>query len=187
MRPQTLLASAVLALSLSATAALAAASLLSGSYRPLAGKAPVDLGKAYRGDVVLVVNTASKCGYTPQFEALEAMHARYKGEGFAVLGFPSGDFKAQEFEDEKQIQEFCTLTYGVKFPMFQKVHVVGDEATPLYRALAQASGEAPKWNFHKYLLGRDGQLVASFGSKVKPDDPAVVAAIEKALKAPRTR
>ena len=187
MRPQNLLVSAVLALSLSATAALAAASLLSGSYRPLAGKAPVDLGKTYRGDVVLVVNTASKCGYTPQFEALEAMHAKYKGKGFAVLGFPSGDFKAQEFEDEKQIQEFCTLTYGVKFPMFQKVHVVGDEATPLYRTLAQASGEAPKWNFHKYLLGRDGQLVASFGSKVKPDDPAVVAAIEKALKAPRTR
>src|SRR5688572_32741123 len=185
MRPQTLLVSAVLALSLSATAALAAASLLSGSYRPLAGKAPIDLGKTYRGDVVLVVNTASKCGYTPQFEALEAMHAKYKGEGFAVLGFPSGDFKAQEFEDEKQIQEFCTLTYGVKFPMFQKVHVVGADATPLYQDLSRVSGEAPRWNFHKYLIGRDGRLIASYGSKTTPDDPAVVAAIEQALKAPR--
>ena len=134
--------------------------------------------------MLLVVNTASKCGYTPQFEALEALHAKYKGQGFAVLGFPSGDFKAQEFEDEKQIQEFCTLTYGVKFPMFQKVHVVGDEATPLYQDLAKASGEPPKWNFHKYLIGRDGRLIASFGSKTTPDDPAVVAAIEQALKAP---
>ena len=140
-----------------AAAAPAAGGLLDRSYRPLAGKAPVNLGKTYGGDVVLVVNTASKCGYTPQFEALEALHAKYRGEGFAVLGFPSGDFKAQEFEDEKQIQEFCTLTYGVKFPMFQKVHVVGAEATPLYRDLAQASGEAPSWNFHKYLIGRDGQ------------------------------
>ncbi len=187
MRPQTLLVSAVLALSLSATAALAAASLLSGSYRPLAGKTPVDLARTYRGDVVLVVNAASKCGYTPQFEALEALHARYRPQGFAVLGFPSGDFKSQEFDDEKQIQEFCTLTSGVKFPMFEKVHVAGDEATPRYRSLAQAAGEAPKWNFHKYLLGRDGRLVASFGSKTRPDDPTVVAAIEKALNAPRPR
>ena len=115
------------------------------------------------------------------------MHAKYKGKGFAVLGFPSGDFKAQEFEDEKQIQEFCTLTYGVKFPMFEKVHVVGDQATPLYQGLAKAAGEAPKWNFHKYLIGRDGKLVASYGSKTKPDDAVVIAAIEQALKAPRPK
>jgi glutathione peroxidase len=101
-----------------------------------------------------------------------------------VLGFPSGDFKAQEFVDEKQIQEFCTLTYGVKFPMFQKVHVIGDQATPLYRDLAAAAGEAPKWNFHKYVIGRDGKLVASFGSAVKPDAPEVIEAIEKALAQP---
>ena len=175
-------------LMVAAAGALAShAGLLDRSYRPLAGKTPVSLEKTYGGDVVLVVNTASKCGYTPQFEALEALHKQYADRGFAVLGFPSGDFKSQEYDDEKQIKEFCTLTYGVKFPMFQKVHVVGDETTPLYRTLAQASGEAPKWNFHKYLLGRDGQLVASFGSKVTPDDPAVVAAIEKALKAPRSR
>ncbi|HZH44544.1 MAG TPA: glutathione peroxidase [Lysobacter sp.] len=166
-------------------AALAAGGLLDRSYRPLAGKTPVHLQKTYGGQVLLVVNTASKCGFTPQFEALEALHARYKPQGFAVLGFPSGDFREQEFEDEKQIREFCTLTYGVKFPMFEKVHVVGDGATPLYRELARAAGEAPKWNFHKYLIGRDGKVLASFGSKTKPDDPAVVAAIERALKAPR--
>lgn len=164
-----------------------AADLLGHAYRPLAGKEKVDLKRAYGGDVVLVVNTASKCGFTPQFEALEAMHARYRPRGFAVLGFPSGDFKAQEFEGETQIREFCTLTYGVKFPMFEKVHVVGDTATPLYRELAQASGESPKWNFHKYLIGRDGRLVASWGSRTRPDDPRIVAAIEKALAAPRPR
>ncbi len=161
------------------------ANLLAHSVRPLAGKTPVNLGEAYRGQVLLVVNTASKCGFTPQFEALEGLHAKYRGTGFAVLGFPSGDFKEQEFDDEKQIQEFCTLTYGVKFPMFQKTHVVGDAVHPLYRGLAQAAGEAPKWNFHKYLVGRDGRLVGSWGSKVTPDDARIVAAIEQALKAPR--
>ncbi|AWV07177.1 glutathione peroxidase [Marilutibacter maris] len=165
--------------------AFAADGLLAHSYRPLAGKTPVDLGSTYSGEVVLIVNTASKCGFTPQFEGLEAMHARYRERGFAVLGFPSGDFKEQEFEDEAQIQEFCTLTYGVKFPMFQKVHVVGEQATPLYRELAAAAGEAPQWNFHKYLIGRDGRLVASYGSRTTPDDPALVAAIERALAAPR--
>jgi glutathione peroxidase len=158
--------------------------LLDHSYRPLAGKTQVSLAKAYKGQVLLVVNTASKCGYTPQFEALEAMHARLKSRGFAVLGFPSGDFKEQEFSDENQIQEFCTLTYGVKFPMFQKVHVVGEQATPLYRALADATGQPPKWNFHKYVIGRDGRVVASFGSAVKPDAPELMSAIEKALARP---
>jgi glutathione peroxidase len=167
-----------------AAAAWAGGGLLDRSYRPLAGKAPVNLQKAHGGKVLLVVNTASKCGFTPQFEALEALHAKYQGQGFAVLGFPSGDFMNQEFADEKKIQEFCTLTYGVKFPMFEKVHVKGAEATPLYRDLAKATGEAPKWNFHKYVIGRDGRVVASFGSKTKPDDKAVVDAIEAALKAP---
>ncbi|MFD0738065.1 glutathione peroxidase [Lysobacter koreensis] len=175
----------LLALALVAGAVLAAGGLLDHSFRPLAGKQAVNLRGSYGGDVLLVVNTASKCGFTPQFEALEAMHAKYKGKGFAVLGFPSGDFKAQEFEDEKAIQEFCTLTYGVKFPMFQKVHVVGEQATPLYRELAKAAGEAPKWNFHKYLVGRDGKLIASYGSRTRPDDAKVIAAIEAALAAPR--
>ena len=175
----------LLLVTMMATMAWAGGGLLDRSYRPLAGKAPVNLQQVHGGKVLLVVNTASKCGFTPQFEALEALHAKYKGQGFAVLGFPSGDFMNQEYADEKQIQEFCTLTYGVKFPMFEKVHVKGAEATPLYRDLAKATGEAPKWNFHKYVIGRDGRVLASFGSKTKPDDKAVVDAIEAALKAPQ--
>ena len=171
---------------LAAGAAFAAGGgLLDRSYRPLAGKAPVNLQQAHGGKVLLVVNTASKCGFTPQFEALEALHAKYKGKGFAVLGFPSGDFMNQEYADEKQIQKFCTLTYGVKFPMFEKVHVKGEDATPLYRDLAKATGEAPSWNFHKYLVGRDGKVLASFGTRTKPDDKVVIEAIERALKAPQ--
>src|SRR5688500_6039624 len=171
-------------ISTAALPALAGEALLDHDFRPLAGKTPINLRQTYAGDVLLVVNTASKCGFTPQFEGLEALHAKYGGRGFAVLGFPSGDFKSQEFEDEKQIQQFCTLTYGVKFPMFEKVHVVGKQATPLYRDLAEASGQAPQWNFHKYLIGRDGRLIAGYGSKTAPDDPALVAAIEAALQAP---
>jgi glutathione peroxidase len=178
-----ILASLILGLCAVSALALAAGGLLDHSYRPLAGKTPVHLGKTYRGQVLLVVNTASKCGFTPQFEALEGLHARYKDRGFAVLGFPSGDFMEQEYADEKKIQEFCTLTYGVKFPMFQKVRVTGDQATPLYKALAAASGESPKWNFHKYLIGRDGKVIATFGSRTKPDAPDVIQAIEGALKA----
>jgi len=180
--PRILAIAALSALPLLAIAA--GKGLLDYSYRPLAGKTPVNLSTAYRGQVLLVVNTASKCGFTPQFEALEALHARYKPRGFAVLGFPSGDFMKQEYDDEKKIQEFCTLTYGVKFPMFQKVHVVGDEVTPFYKALESATGESPKWNFHKYLIGRDGTVVASFGSRTKPDAPEVIQAIEKAIAAP---
>lgn len=163
--------------------ALAAGGLLDRSYRPLTGKTPVNLQQQYGGKVLLVVNTASKCGLTPQFEALEALNAKYQKQGFAVLGFPSGDFKNQEYGDEKQIQEFCTLTYGVKFPMFEKVHVKGDEATPLYRDLIKATGDTPEWNFHKYLISRDGRVVGSFASRTVPDDAAIVAAIERELKA----
>jgi glutathione peroxidase len=165
--------------------ALAAAPVLDHTYRRLAAREQVNLRKAYGGDVLLVVNTASKCGYTPQYDGLEALHAKYQAQGFAVLGFPSNDFLGQEPGSEKQIAKFCKLTYGVKFPMFEKVHVKGDDATPLYRELAAATGEAPGWNFHKYLVDRQGNVVASFPSKVKPDDPALVAALEKLLAAPR--
>lgn len=164
--------------------ALAAGGLLDRSYRPLTGKTPVNLQQQYGGKVLLVVNTASKCGLAPQFEALEALNAKYQKEGFAVLGFPSGDFKNQEYGDEKQIQEFCTLTYGVKFPMFEKVHVKGDEATPLYRDLIKITGDTPEWNFHKYLISREGKVVGSFASRTVPDDKALVAAIERELKTP---
>lgn len=167
-----------------ASATASAAGLLDRSYRPLTGKQPVDLGATYGGQVLLIVNTASKCGLAPQFEGLEALHARYKERGFSVLGFPSGDFRNQEFEDEEKIAEFCTLTYGVKFPMFEPVHVLGDQATPLYRDLRAATGEAPAWNFHKYLVGRDGKVIASWGSRLLPQDPSIVSAIERALEAP---
>ncbi|AUJ13107.1 glutathione peroxidase [Xanthomonas oryzae pv. oryzae] len=158
--------------------------VLDVDYRPLAGKTPINLNRTYGGKVVMVVNTASKCGYTPQYEGLEALNRRFASRGFTVLGFPSNDFHGQEPGSEKQIQEFCTLTYGVKFPMFEKVHVLGSEATPLYQRLTQATGVAPGWNFHKYLIGRDGRVVAQFPSKIKPDDPSVLAAIERELKAP---
>ena len=161
-----------------------AGDLLDHDYRPLAGEAPVNLRDAYAGDVLLVVNTASKCGFTPQYEGLEALHARLAPRGFSVLGFPSNDFMGQEPGSEDEIREFCTLTYGVKFPMFEKVVVTGDEATPLYRELAAATGEQPGWNFHKYLLGRDGAVVASFPSKTAPDDPALLALIERLLEQP---
>ena len=169
---------------LAAAPASAGKGLLDHSYRQLAGKKVFNLRDTYGGQVLLVVNTASKCGFTPQYEALEALHARYKPRGFAVLGFPSNDFMGQEPGSEKQIQEFCTLTYGVKFPMFEKVHVKGNEATPFYRELAKATGEAPKWNFHKYLIDRNGKVVASYGSRTKPDDPALVAKLESLLAMP---
>ena len=162
-----------------------AGDLLDRDYRSLAGKTAVNLKKAYGGEVILVVNTASKCGFTPQYEGLEALQKKYAAQGFTVLGFPSNDFMGQEPGEEAQIKEFCTLTYGVKFPMFEKVQVKGDQATGLYRDLTAATGVEPGWNFHKYLIARDGSVVANFPSKVRPDDAALVAAIERELKAPR--
>jgi glutathione peroxidase len=176
-----LLMGAVLAFPLAANACPA---LLDASYRPLAGKEPVSLCAKFEGQVLLVVNTASKCGFTPQYEGLEALHERLKGRGFSVVGFPSNDFMGQEPGSETEIQEFCRLTYGVKFPMFEKVHVKGDDVTPLYKDLAAATGEEPAWNFHKYLIDRDGKVVASFGSRTKPDDEKLVARIEELLAAP---
>ncbi len=156
-------------------------SLLDLDYRPLAGKETVNLQRLYGGKVLLVVNTASKCGFTPQYEGLEALHQKLSPLGFAVLGFPSNDFKGQEPGDEQQIQEFCTLTYGVKFPMFQKVHVKGNEVTPLYQRLTRTTGVAPGWNFHKYLIARDGHVVAQFDSRTRPDDPILLEAIKREL------
>jgi len=171
----------LLAVGLLAGASAQAAGLLDVSYRPLAGKGEVNLAKQYGGKVLLVVNTASKCGFTPQYEGLEALQRKYSARGFSVLGFPSNDFKGQEPGDEAQIQEFCTLTYGVKFPMFQKVVVTGPEATPLYRSLATATGVSPGWNFHKYLISREGRVGAQVPRKVTPDEPKLVAAIEREL------
>lgn len=177
-------ASVALAGLLATAPALAGESLLDRDYRQLAGKQTVNLQSTYGGQVLLVVNTASKCGFTPQYEGLEAMHAKYKDQGFAVLGFPSNDFMGQEPGSEEEIQEFCTLTYGVKFPMFEKVQVRGDSPTPLYADMIKSTGEAPGWNFHKYLIDRSGKVIASFGSRTTPQDPKLVAAIEKALAEP---
>jgi glutathione peroxidase len=175
----------LLAAALFSTPALACSDLLKAEFRPLAGKEKASLCSRFEGQVLLVVNTASKCGFTPQYEGLEALHARLGGRGFSVLGFPSNDFMGQEPGTEQEIQEFCTLTYGVKFPMFEKVTVKKDNAVPFFQQLAEgAGGEYPGWNFHKYLIDRKGAVVASFGSRTGPDDPKLLEAIEKALAAP---
>lgn len=170
-----------------AVAATAPESVLDFSFRKLASKEQVSLQQAYAGQVLLIVNTASKCGNTPQYEGLEAMYGKYQARGFAVLGFPSNDFMGQEPGDEAQIAEFCTLTYGVKFPMFEKVQVRGNDAAPLFQMLAKQTGEAPGWNFHKYLIDRQGHVVASFAHRTQPDDARLVAAIEKLLASPQPK
>jgi glutathione peroxidase len=155
--------------------------LLDQDFRRLASEEEVNLCEAYEGKVILVVNTASKCGNTPQYDGLEAMYEQYGDDGLVVLGFPSNDFMGQEPGTEDQIQEFCRLTYGVEFPMFEKTAVKKDDAHPFYAALAESSGTYPTWNFHKYLIGRDGQLIEQFSPRTKPDNPGLVAAVETAL------
>jgi glutathione peroxidase len=137
----------------------------------------------YAGKVLLVVNTASHCGYTPQYEGLEALHAKYAAQGLVVMGFPSNDFGNQEPGDAKQIGQTCFNVYGVRFPMFAKTAVKGPGAHPLYAALARTTGQAPQWNFHKYLVDRQGQPVAGFASEIAPQDKCLVAAVERALAA----
>ena len=131
--------------------------------------------------MLLVVNTASKCGYTPQYEGLEQLHTKYQQQGLIVLGFPSNDFMGQEPGTEAEIQDFCRLTYDVKFPMFEKTAVKKEHAHPFYAQLAELSGAYPAWNFHKYLIGRDGKLITHFTPHTKPFDSIVVTAIEQAL------
>jgi glutathione peroxidase len=138
----------------------------------------------YAGKVVLVVNTASECGYTPQYKGLEALNQKYKERGLVVLGFPSNDFGQQEPGSEKEIASFCDLTYSVKFPMFAKTPVKDAGGSEVFDALASATGQRPKWNFHKYLIGRDGTTAASYPSKVDPESPELVSKIEELLKAP---
>lgn len=135
----------------------------------------------WAGKVVLVVNTASFCGFTPQYKALEALSAKYKD--LAVLGFPSGDFGNQEYGSDKEIAEFCENTFNVKFPMFSKSSVAAGKSNlnPLFADLAKRTGQAPKWNFHKYLISKDGQQVLSFGSKVNPEGREFTQALEKLL------
>jgi glutathione peroxidase len=133
----------------------------------------------YAGKVVLVVNTASECGYTPQYEGLEALYRKYRDRGLVVLGFPSNDFGGQEPGSNKEIAAFCVNQYAIDFPMFAKTAL---GKNPLYADLARATGAAPRWNFHKYLIDRRGARVLSFDTRVDPNDAALAAAIEKFLK-----
>lgn len=164
-----------------ATAQPAAAcpALLQHTFPRLQDEKPQSLCQ-YSGHVLLVVNTASFCGFTPQYEGLEKLYARYRERGLVVLGFPSNDF-AQESGSNKEIADFCENTFGVKFPMFGKSAVRGGDANPLFRQLAQQTGRAPLWNFHKYLIGRDGKVVASYGSRTTPDDPELLRTLERQL------
>jgi glutathione peroxidase len=132
----------------------------------------------YAGKVLLVVNTASQCGYTPQYEGLEALYRKYKARGLVVLGFPSNDFGGQEPGSNQDIAAFCVNQYAIDFPMFAKSRL---KANALYADLAKATGTAPRWNFHKYLVDRGGKPVESFDTRVEPDDPKLIAAIEKLL------
>lgn len=149
--------------------------------RPLLGETPVRLCEAYAGKVVLVVNTASKCGFTPQYEGLETLYREYGPRGLVVIGFPSNDFANQEPGSEAEIGKFCRSTYGVQFPMFEKTAVRGDRAHPFYRHLAAASGDEPDWNFHKYLIDREGRVVGSYGPTTTPTGGRLRAAIEALL------
>jgi glutathione peroxidase len=135
----------------------------------------------FRGKVLLIVNTASYCAYTGQYEGLEALYRKYKGRGLVVVGFPSNDFGGQEPGTNQDIARFCRLTYGVQFPMFEKSSVTKVTSNPLFAALASSTGVAPEWNFYKYVVDRHGHPVAAFGSRTTPDDPALVAMIERLL------
>lgn len=139
----------------------------------------------YGGQVLLMVNVASKCGLTPQYEALEALHERYRVRGFSVLGFPANDFAGQEPGTDAEIAEFCRATYGVEFPMFSKITVKGDGQHPLYQKLTglpEPIGGEVEWNFQKYLVNRKGEVVARFAPRTPPDDPALVAQINALLR-----
>jgi glutathione peroxidase len=156
--------------------------LLQHTMTRLQDEAPQPLCQ-YAGRVLLVVNTASHCGYTPQYEGLEALHKRYAARGLVVMGFPSNDFGQQEPGDAKAIGDTCFNTYGVRFPMFSKITVKGPGTHPFYKQLTQATGQSPAWNFHKVLVDRQGRAVASFPSDVAPVDRRITAELEKLLAA----
>lgn len=153
------------------------------TFRALTGGGEVNLAD-YRGRVVMVVNTASKCGFTGQYEGLQEIYNEYKGQGFAIIGVPSNDFGAQEPGSSDEIAEFCKLNYGVTFPMTTKESVTGDKAHPFFVWARESSGSAPRWNFHKYLIGRDGQVADSFGSMTAPDSRKVRKSIDNQIEKP---
>lgn len=156
--------------------------LLDHHARLLNSEQSLHLAEAYEGKVVLIVNTASACAFTPQYQALEKLFQRYQQQGLVILGFPCNNFGKQEQGAESTIQDFCQTRFGVSFPMFEKVELRGNNIHPLFQALANVSWHRPRWNFHKYLLGREGQLLNSFYSWTSPDSRKLTRAIEKALK-----
>lgn len=162
--------------------AVAADDVLKGEVKSLEGE-KVDLSK-YKGKVLLIVNVASKCGKTPQYEPLQALYEKYGDKGFAVLGFPCNQFGKQEPGSAEEIREFCTDRYDVTFPMFEKIEVNGDDTAPLYTKLKSFDADPGdvKWNFEKFLIGKDGEVVARFRTRVEPDDAMVVQSIESELK-----
>lgn len=169
------------ALLLPAAAAAACAPSLDFEMRRLAGDETLRLCDAYQGKVILAVNTASKCGFTGQYEGLEALYRDYGDRGLVVLGFPSNDFANQEPGTEKEIQEFCRLTYSVEFPMFEKVQVRKGAAAPFFEHLAGETGVYPEWNFYKYLIDRNGKVVEVFPSRTGPESEKMTRAIERLL------
>jgi len=163
-----------------APAASTCPAILKQTFNRLQDEAPQDLCQ-YSGKVVLVVNTASFCGFTSQYQGLEALYAKYGKQGLVVLGFPSNDFGKQEPGTAKEIADLCYNTYGVKFPMFAKSAVTGANANALHANLIKLTGKEPKWNFTKYLIDRHGKVIEYFPSKVNPDDKQFVSQVEKAL------
>ena len=174
-----MVATSLPALAQSAPAA-ACPAILQHQFPRLQDEAPQNLCQ-YSGKVVLVVNTASYCGFAGQFEGLEALYAKQKDKGLVVLGFPSNDFGQQEAKTSKEIADFCFNTYGVKFPMMGKSVVSGAGKNAFYAEMVKATGQEPRWNFHKYLIDRKGHVVDSYNSFTGPDSPKLVAAIDKAL------
>jgi glutathione peroxidase len=163
-----------------ANAAPSCSPLLSHTFLRLQDEAPQNLCQ-YQGKVILAVNTASFCGFTSQYEGLEKIYAKYKDRGFVVLGFPSNDFGQQEPGSNKEIADFCKNTYDVKFPMFAKSNVSGSNPNPLFKMLIAKTGTTPKWNFYKYLIDRNGNVIDSFGSVTKPTSSSITNQIEKLL------
>lgn len=155
--------------------------LLQHTFPSLQDNTPQNLCQ-YSGKVILVVNSASYCGYTNQYDGLEALYARLQSRGLVVLGFPSNDFGGQEPGTNKEIADFCRMTYGVRYPMMAKTEVSGRKANAFYAALSKKTGVSPQWNFHKYLIDRSGDKVLSFGSSIKPDDKQLLEKIEVFLK-----
>lgn len=138
---------------------------------------------AYKGKAVLLVNTASFCGFTPQYDGLQKLYETYGAQGFTIIGVPSGDFGGQEHAKNSEIKEFCQSKFNIRFPMAEKSVVKGDKAIPIFKWATASTASPPQWNFHKYLIGRDGKVIAAYGSRTAPDSAELKAAIEKALAA----